>query len=84
MKIEWAEEKRQLLGEKAALQDAAQRLNAQIRNSETAAKKAAEAEAAGRKAKSSIEVVGTPSAHSLLFLMHRSGVKQSQGGDRRL
>jgi DNA repair exonuclease SbcCD ATPase subunit len=59
MKIEWSNEKRRLLGEKAALQDTAQRLNAQIRETQSVAQKAAQAEAAGKKARSSIEAVGT-------------------------
>jgi chromosome segregation ATPase len=52
MKVQWDAEKRKLLGEKAALQDTANKLNAQVRNSEA---KVAKAEAAANKAKSGVE-----------------------------
>jgi peptidoglycan hydrolase CwlO-like protein len=54
MKAAWAAEKRQLLGEKSALQDAANRLNAQVRDNEANAKRAMDA---GLRAKSTTDAV---------------------------
>ena len=42
MKKEWEEERRQLVGEKAVLQDAAKRLNVQVRIAKEEARKVVE------------------------------------------
>ncbi|KAI0045417.1 hypothetical protein FA95DRAFT_1495451 [Auriscalpium vulgare] len=52
MKKQWQDERRQLLGDKAALQDATNRLNAQVRDAE---QRAAETERASQKVKSSVQ-----------------------------
>lgn len=51
MKKQWQDEKRQLLGEKAVLQDAANRMNIEVRNAKDEARRAAEAERAGRRSR---------------------------------
>ena len=57
MKQAWEEEKRRLLGEQAALQDAASRLNAQVRTAKSEIQKLAETERAREKEKAGIEGV---------------------------
>lgn len=57
MKKQWEEEKRQLLGEKAVLQDAANRLNTQIRIAKDETKRVAESERAGEKMRVGIQGV---------------------------
>ncbi|KAH7890884.1 hypothetical protein F5I97DRAFT_1839637 [Phlebopus sp. FC_14] len=49
MKKQWQDEKRQLLGEKAVLQDAANRMNMEIQNAKEEARKATAAERANRR-----------------------------------
>ncbi|KAG9313115.1 hypothetical protein JVU11DRAFT_6565 [Chiua virens] len=51
MKKQWKDEKRQLLGEKAVLQDAANRMNIEVRNAKQEVKKALEAERESRRSR---------------------------------
>ncbi|KAF9224049.1 hypothetical protein BS17DRAFT_880101 [Gyrodon lividus] len=51
MKNQWHDEKRQLLGEKAVLQDAANRMNTEVRNAKDEARRATEAERASRRSR---------------------------------
>ncbi|KAH0836767.1 hypothetical protein J3R83DRAFT_8515 [Lanmaoa asiatica] len=51
MRKQWRDEKRQLLGEKAVLQDAANRMNIEVRNAKQEVRKAVEAEREGRRSK---------------------------------
>ncbi|KAI0366979.1 hypothetical protein BV20DRAFT_951123 [Pilatotrama ljubarskyi] len=51
MKKAWEEEKKQLLGENAVLQDAATRLNVEVRNAKDEARKYADAERRGERAR---------------------------------
>ncbi|EPQ56284.1 hypothetical protein GLOTRDRAFT_115600 [Gloeophyllum trabeum ATCC 11539] len=55
MKKQWAEEKRQLLGEKAVLQDAANRLNLQVAEASSEAKKVKQDHRANEQAKYSLQ-----------------------------
>ncbi|EGN96997.1 hypothetical protein SERLA73DRAFT_185262, partial [Serpula lacrymans var. lacrymans S7.3] len=55
MKKQWKEEKSQLLGENAVLQDAANRLNAQVRDAKDEVKRVAAIEKAGEKARVGIQ-----------------------------
>ncbi|RDB15355.1 Spindle pole body protein pcp1 [Hypsizygus marmoreus] len=55
MKKEWEQERRKLLGEKAVLQDATQRLNAQIQSAKEEAKKATESGRAGEKTAAGVQ-----------------------------
>jgi hypothetical protein len=57
LKEQWEREKRQLLGEKAILQDTAHKLNMQIRNAQDEAKWSAESGKAAQKAKVSVQAV---------------------------
>ncbi|KAF8141485.1 hypothetical protein EV363DRAFT_1425600 [Boletus edulis] len=51
MKRQWLDEKRQLLGEKAILQDAANRMNTEVRNAKHEVRKAVEAERESRRSR---------------------------------
>ncbi|KIK90884.1 hypothetical protein PAXRUDRAFT_831297 [Paxillus rubicundulus Ve08.2h10] len=51
MKKQWQDEKRQLLGEKAVLQDAANRMDTEVRNAKDEARRATEAERASRRSR---------------------------------
>ncbi|KIL69166.1 hypothetical protein M378DRAFT_70128 [Amanita muscaria Koide BX008] len=55
LKKQWEDERRQLVGENVALQDAADRLNAKIRNAQEEARRAYESGRVGEKAKASVE-----------------------------
>ncbi|KAF9466148.1 hypothetical protein BDZ94DRAFT_1341734 [Collybia nuda] len=55
MKKEWADERRQLVGEKAVLQDAANKLNVQIRNVKEEVRKVTENERAGEQTRAGIQ-----------------------------
>lgn len=57
MRKAWEEEKRQLLGEKAVLQDAAKRLNLQMRTAEDELKRMSETERAGERARADVQEV---------------------------
>ena len=57
MKRQWEDEKRQLLGDKAALQDATHRLNLQVQDAKD---RIAAKERAGEKAKAGIQGVCDP------------------------
>jgi hypothetical protein len=72
MKEKWANEKRELLGEKAVLQDAAKRLNSQIREVKGEASKAAELQRAESRNRQDGEAV------SLSFLLyHNKNINKS-------
>lgn len=58
MKKQWQDEERQLLGEKAVLQDAANRMNIEVRNAKQEARKAVEAERESRKSRADTQEVG--------------------------
>ena len=62
MKKRWYDEKRQLLGEKAVLQDAANRMNIEVRNAKLEARKAVEAERENRKSRADSQVGASPRA----------------------
>ncbi|KAL6300868.1 hypothetical protein BKA93DRAFT_500905 [Sparassis latifolia] len=55
MKKAWDQEKRKLLGEKAVLQDAAKRLNLEVREAKNEIQRFAETERAGEKARADIK-----------------------------
>lgn len=55
--MEWEEERRQLVGEKAVLQDVANRLNVQVRSAKEDARKVAESERAGEQKRAGIQGV---------------------------
>jgi len=57
LKKQWEEEKKQLLGEKAVLQDAALRLNVQVKTAKEQARKAAETARGGDRAKANVQSV---------------------------
>jgi hypothetical protein len=61
MQKEWKKEKRQLLGEKAVLEDAANRLNAQVRDAKEEVKRITETGRAGEKMRAGSQGV---SSHS--------------------
>jgi uncharacterized protein (DUF3084 family) len=58
MKAQWEEEKGKLLGEKAALQDAAKRLNLEVRTVKHETKRITETDRASEKLKAGVEGVG--------------------------
>jgi len=60
MKGQWEREKKQLLGEKALLQDTAHKLNLQVRSAQGEAKRSAESGKAAQKAKISVQAVSVP------------------------
>ena len=57
MKEQWEREKKQLLGEKAILQDTAHKLNLQVRSAQDEAKRSAESGKAAQKARVSVQTV---------------------------
>jgi uncharacterized protein len=57
MKREWEDQKRKLIGEKAVLQDAANRLNAQVRTAKEEARKVVESGHAKEKVKAGVQGV---------------------------
>lgn len=59
MKKLWRDEKRQLLGEKTVLQDAANRMNIEVRNAKQEVRKAIEAERESRRSKADTQEVGS-------------------------
>lgn len=59
MRKQWQDEKRQLLGEKAVLQDAANRMNIEVRNAKQEVRKAIEAERESRRSRADTQGVGT-------------------------
>lgn len=77
MKVQWEKEKRQLLGEKAALQDAAEKLSTKVRDSEV---KAAKAEASAQKVRTGADDVSYRTTHPkiMLNIRNRSLRKQRQ------
>ena len=67
MKEHWEREKRQLLGEKAILQDTAHRLNLQVRSVQDEAKRSAESGKAAQRAKISVQAVSSILARLLML-----------------
>lgn len=65
MKKQWQDEKRQLLGEKAVLQDAANRMNIEVRNAKQEARKAVEAERESRRSRADTQGVRNASRGSV-------------------
>lgn len=57
MKKVWEEERRKLLGENAVLEDAAARLNAEVRDVKDELRKYADADRAGERARAGVEGV---------------------------
>ncbi|KAI0788909.1 hypothetical protein C8Q75DRAFT_879628 [Abortiporus biennis] len=55
MKQQWETERRKLLGENAVLQDAAQRLNAEVRNAKSEIQRYADSERAGERSKAAVQ-----------------------------
>ena len=60
MKQQWDDEKKELLGENAVLQDAAHRLNTEIRDTKKELKRLADTGKAGEHARASVQEVGSP------------------------
>lgn len=59
MRQTWEEERSKILGENAVLQDAASRLNVEVRNAKDEIRKYAEAERRGEKARAGVEGVSS-------------------------
>lgn len=57
MRKQWQDEKRQLMGEKAVLQDAANRMNIEVRNAKQEVRKAIEAERESRRSRAGTQGV---------------------------
>ena len=57
MKEQWEREKKQLLGEKALLQDTAHKLNLQVQSAQDEAKRSAESGKVAQKARISVQAV---------------------------
>lgn len=57
MKKQWDDERKQLLGEKAVLQDAAHKLNLQVLNAQAEVQRISQTERAGQKARATVESV---------------------------
>jgi myosin protein heavy chain len=57
MKKQWEEERQKLLGEKAVLQDAANRLNVKVHEAEEEVRMVAETKKAGEKLRVGVEAV---------------------------
>lgn len=57
MKKQWQDERRQLLGEKAVLQDTANRMNIEVRNAKQEVRKAIEAERESRRSRADTQGV---------------------------
>ncbi len=62
MRQTWEEERSKILGENAVLQDAASRLNVEVRNAQDEIRKYAEAERRGEKARAGVEGVSCSSS----------------------
>ena len=77
MKEQWEREKKQLLGEKAILQDTAHKLDLQIRNARDEVRRSAESGKAAQKAKVSVQAV------SLIPFLSRSRASHFVGYDDR-
>lgn len=81
MKKAWEEETRRLLGENVVLQDAATRLNAQVRDAQNEARRLAETERAGEKARVGIQGVCTRALYKSrynLTCLNRNSIKRSE------
>jgi uncharacterized protein (DUF3084 family) len=78
MKKEWEAEKRKLIGEKAVLQDAANRLNVQVRTVREEARKVAESEHAKEKLRTGVQGVRNSDDFHLTDPDTFSGPRQSQ------
>ena len=63
MKRQWDDEKRELLGENAVLQDAAHRLNTEIRDTKKELKRLADTGKAGEHARASVQEVSPACWH---------------------
>lgn len=59
MKRQWDDEKKELLGENAVLQDAAHRLNTEIRDTKKELKRLTDTGKAGEHARASVQEVGS-------------------------
>lgn len=57
LKKQWDDERRQLLGEKAVLEDAAHQLNLQVLNAQAEVQRMSQTERAGQKARATVESV---------------------------
>lgn len=57
LKVQWEDEKRQLLGEKAVLQDAANRLTAEVKDARAEVRRVAENEKAGERSRAGVQGV---------------------------
>lgn len=80
MKKEWEDERRELVGEKAVLQDAANKLNVQVRNAKEEVRKVAESERVGEKTRAGIQGVCVTVSLARSPLTPFSGARQSQEG----
>lgn len=74
MKKQWEDERRQLLGEKAVLQNAAHKLNQQVRDAQAEVRRIAQTEKAGQRARASVEGVGRNLVQMLRYLYVVLGV----------
>jgi hypothetical protein len=68
MKKDWEHERQKLLGEKAVLQDAANRLNVQVRTAENEARTVAETKKAGERLRLGVEGVCACAVVTRVFL----------------
>lgn len=75
MKKEWDDERRQLVGEKAVLQDAANRLNVQVRSAKEEVRKVAESERVGEQKRVGIQGVRVCVAPASLALTRSPGAR---------
>lgn len=75
MKKEWEDERRQLVGEKAVLQDATNRLNVQVRSAEEEVRKVAESERVGEQMRVGIQGVRICVAPASLTLTQIPGAR---------
>lgn len=57
LKTQWEEEKKKLLGEKAVLEDAANRLNGQVKSSKDEVRKIAESNRVSEKSRANVQSV---------------------------
>ena len=90
MKKQWEDKKRQLIGDKAVLQDATTRLNAEVRQAKSEIQRYAESERASEKAKANMQGVShicldiICSQTDLDFTGARQGETHGRGAGARL
>lgn len=78
LRNQWEEEKKKLLGEKAVLEDAANRLNGQVRHSKEEARKIAESKRVSEKFRTNVQSVCSHSVAIYILTNDYTGAGQSQ------